>query len=66
MIRTLIALDKDLASSIALRYASNAARNFDMALSALHVEDPGPQGRLPGTGKNKLSPVIHNIVERPF
>lgn len=50
MIRTLITLDKDLASSIALRYACNAARNFDMALSALHVEDPGPKGRLPGTG----------------
>ncbi|WP_020586599.1 hypothetical protein [Desulfobacter curvatus] len=50
MIRTLITLDKDLASSIALRYACNAVRNFDMALSALHVEDPGPKGRLPGTG----------------
>lgn len=50
MIRTLIALDKDLSSSIALRYACNAVRNFDMALSALHVEDPGPSGRRPGTG----------------
>ncbi|WP_321418313.1 hypothetical protein [uncultured Desulfobacter sp.] len=50
MIRTLITLDKDLASSIALRYACNAVRNFDMALSALHVEDPGPKGQLPGTG----------------
>lgn len=50
MIRTLIMLDKDLASSIALRYTCNAARNFDIALSALHVEDPGPSDQLPGTG----------------
>lgn len=50
MIRTLITLDKDLASSIALRYTCNAVRNFNIALSALHVEDPGPSGQLPGTG----------------
>lgn len=50
MIRTLITLDKDLASSIALRYTCNAVRNFDMELTALHVEDPGPSDQLPGTG----------------
>jgi hypothetical protein len=50
MIRTLVSVNKDLASSVALRYACNMARAFDIAFQAIHVQDPGPDYNLPGTG----------------
>ncbi len=50
MIRTLVSVNKDLASSVALRYACKMARAFDIAFQAIHVQDPGPDYNLPGTG----------------
>lgn len=50
MIRALVSLDVDLASSIALRYACQMAKLVEMELQPIHVEEPGREGRLLGTG----------------
>jgi hypothetical protein len=50
MLRALVALESDLASSIALRYACQMANIVGMALETIHVEDADTEGHLPGTG----------------
>lgn len=50
MLTTLVALDADLASSIALRYACQMADIVEMALQTIHVEDADAEGHPPGTG----------------
>jgi len=50
MLRTLVYLDADLASSIALRYACQLTRVVDMKLHTFHVEEPDHDGHAPGTG----------------
>ena len=50
MLRTLVYLDADLASSIALRYACQLAQLVDMKLDSVHVEEPEADGHAPGTG----------------
>lgn len=50
MLRTLVYLDADLASSIALRYACQLTQVIDMKLHTVHVEDPDQDGYAPGTG----------------
>ncbi len=50
MIKTLIYLDTDLASRIALRYACGLAKMTEMHLQAIHVEASEDQGRPPGAG----------------
>jgi len=50
MLRMLVYLDADLASSIALRYACQLAQLIDMRLHSVHVEEPDHDGHAPGTG----------------
>jgi len=50
MLKALVSLDADLASSIALRYACQMANMVEMELQAIHVEEPGAEGPPPGTG----------------
>jgi nucleotide-binding universal stress UspA family protein len=50
MLRTLVYLDADLASSIALRYTCQLAKLIDMNLYSVHVEEPDQDGHAPGTG----------------
>jgi hypothetical protein len=50
MLTTLVALDADLASSIALRYACQMANIVETALQTIHVEDAEAGGHSPGTG----------------
>jgi nucleotide-binding universal stress UspA family protein len=50
MLRTLVHLDADLASSIALRYACQLTQLVDMKLHSVHVEEPDQNGHAPGTG----------------
>ena len=50
MLRTLVYLDADLASSIALRYACQLAQVIDMKLHTVHVEELEQDGHAPGTG----------------
>ena len=50
MLRTLVYLDADLASSIALRYACQLTQVVDMKLHTFHVEEPDHDGHAPGTG----------------
>ena len=50
MLRTLVYLDADLASSIALRYTCQLAQLIDMNLHSVHVEEPEVDGHAPGTG----------------
>ena len=50
MIRTLVSLDADLASSIALRYACHLANIIEMDLNTMHVEEADRQGTPPGSG----------------
>jgi len=50
MLRTLVYLDADLASSIALRYTCQLAQLVDMKLYSVHVEEPDQDGHAPGTG----------------
>jgi nucleotide-binding universal stress UspA family protein len=50
MIRALVSLDVDLASSIALRYACQMAEMIEMELQPIHVEELGREGRLLGSG----------------
>jgi hypothetical protein len=48
MIKTLISLNADLASSIAFRYCCRLTEFVDMKLQAIHVEEP--EGSPPGSG----------------
>ncbi|MDH4206612.1 MAG: universal stress protein [Desulfobacteraceae bacterium] len=50
MLRTLVYLDADLASSIALRYICQLAQFVDIKLHSVHVEEPDQDGHAPGTG----------------
>jgi nucleotide-binding universal stress UspA family protein len=50
MLRTLVYLDADLASSIALRYACQLTQIINMQLHTVHVEEPDHDGHAPGTG----------------
>ena len=48
MLRMLVYLDADLASSIALRYACQLAQLIDMRLHSVHVEEPDHDGTCAG------------------
>jgi nucleotide-binding universal stress UspA family protein len=50
MIKTLVSLDADLASSIALRYACRLAGLVAMQLQTIHVEEAEKEGYPPGSG----------------
>lgn len=50
MIKALVSLDADLASSIALRYACQLANIIEMDLNTMHVEEADRQGSPPGSG----------------
>ncbi|PIX19760.1 MAG: hypothetical protein COZ70_07225, partial [Deltaproteobacteria bacterium CG_4_8_14_3_um_filter_51_11] len=50
MLKTLVSLNADLASSIALRYACRMGTMVKMTLQTIHVEDPAAAGHPPGTG----------------
>lgn len=50
MIKALISVDADLASSIALRYACQLANLTGMELQTIHVVEPEREGHTPGTG----------------
>jgi hypothetical protein len=50
MLRTLVYLDADLASSIALRYTCRLTQLINMKLHSVHVEEPDHDGHAPGTG----------------
>jgi nucleotide-binding universal stress UspA family protein len=50
MLKTLVFLNADLASSIALRYACRMGAMVKMTLQTIHVEDPAASGHPPGTG----------------
>jgi len=50
MLRTLVYLNADLASSIALRYICQLTKLIDMKLHSVHVEEPDQDGHAPGTG----------------
>lgn len=50
MLKTLVSLNADLASSLALRYACQMAHRIGMDLQTIHVEEPGAEGHPPGTG----------------
>lgn len=50
MINTLVSINPDLASSIALRYACQLAKLTGMVLQAMHVVEPEQEGDTPGTG----------------
>ena len=49
-LKTLVAVDADLASSIAIRYACDLANRTGMQLQTIHVVEPEEQGHTPGTG----------------
>ena len=50
MLRMLVNLDADLASSIALRYACQLTQIVDIKLQCVHVEEPDHDTHAPGTG----------------
>lgn len=50
MIKTLVSLDADLASSIALRYSCRLSQLMDMHLQPIHVEEVEKEGYPPGSG----------------
>lgn len=50
MINTLVSLDADLASSIALRYSCRMTQLIDMHLQTIHVEEVEKEGYPPGSG----------------
>lgn len=50
MINTLVSLDADLASSIALRYACRLTQVMDLHLQTIHVEEVEKEGYPPGSG----------------
>ena len=50
MIKALVSVNADLASSIALRYACQLANIIEMDLKTIHVEDADKKGPPPGSG----------------
>ncbi len=50
MVKALVSLNADLASSIALRYACQLANMISMDLQTIHVEEADHEGHPPGTG----------------
>ncbi len=50
MIKTLVSLNADLASSIALRYTCRLADIIGMDIKMIHVEEADAEGNPPGTG----------------
>lgn len=50
MLRALVYLNADLASSIALRYACQLTQVIDMKLHSIHVQEPDQGAHSPGTG----------------
>jgi hypothetical protein len=50
MIKALVSINADLASSIALRYACQLANLTGMHLQTIHVVEPEQEGNSPGTG----------------
>jgi hypothetical protein len=50
MIKTLVSVDADLPSSIALRYACQLANLIGMEVQTIHVEEADDEGYSPGTG----------------
>ncbi len=50
MIKILVSLNADLASSIALRYICQMASMVDMDIRTIHVEEADAEGNPPGTG----------------
>ncbi len=50
MLRTLVYINADLASSIALRYTCQLEKFINMKLHFVHVEEPDQDGHAPGTG----------------
>ena len=50
MIKTLVSVNADLASSIALRYVCQLAKVTGMQLQTMHVVQPEQEGHSPGTG----------------
>ena len=50
MIKTLIPVDKDLGSSIAIRYAGDLSNRIPMSLHDIHVVESPKDGTAPGSG----------------
>jgi hypothetical protein len=50
MIKTLIHINADLASSIALRFTCQLPKLTDVLLQTMHVVEPAQEGHSPGTG----------------
>jgi hypothetical protein len=50
VVNTLVSINPDLASSIALRYACQLAKSAGMVLQTMHVVEPEREGDTPGTG----------------
>jgi hypothetical protein len=50
MIKVLVAVDSDLASSIALRYGCQLANLMEVELQTIHVKEPGLEGPATGAG----------------
>lgn len=50
MIKVLVAVDSDLASSIALRYGCQLASLMETELQTIHVKEPGLEGPATGVG----------------
>jgi hypothetical protein len=50
MIKTLVSLNADLASSIALRFVCRMAEVVKMGIETIHVEETDSEGNPPGTG----------------
>lgn len=50
MLKTLIVIDTDLASSLAIRFACQLSKQMTMELRTIHVHEPDEQGHSPGTG----------------
>ena len=50
MIKTIVSLETNLASSIALRYACRLANLIEIELQTIHVMEPDSEGSPPGSG----------------
>lgn len=50
MIKTIVSLENNLASNIALRYACRLANLIEIELHTIHVKEPDSEGQSPGSG----------------
>jgi nucleotide-binding universal stress UspA family protein len=50
MLKTAVAVEADLASRIAIRYACQLGRSIDMTISTIHALEPGEEGQAIATG----------------